>query len=92
MKVRSTEHRDPALTAQDLGSWLRAERAARGRSQEWVAERVGVRRQTLADLEAGRNVELKVLFGALAALGKALAIVDARVDLERLDEVFREED
>jgi hypothetical protein len=53
---------------------------------------VGVRRQTIADLEAGRNVELKVLFGALAALGKALAIVDARVDLERLDEVFREED
>jgi DNA-binding XRE family transcriptional regulator len=53
-----------------------------------VAERVGVRRQTIADLEAGRNVALNVLMGAVGALGKGLAIVDARVDLERLDEIF----
>jgi hypothetical protein len=53
---------------------------------------VGCRRQTIIDLEAGRNVELNVLFGALAALGKGLAIVDARIDVERLNEVFRDED
>ena len=69
-----------ALTAKDLGERVRAEREARGRSQSWVAERVGVRRQTIADLEAGRNVALNVLLGTVAALGKGLAIVDARAD------------
>ena len=53
-----------------------------------MAERVGVRRQTIADLEAGRNVALNVLMGAVTALGKGLAIVDARADLERLEEIF----
>jgi HTH-type transcriptional regulator/antitoxin HipB len=82
----------PALTAKELGKHIRAERKARGRTQAWVAERVGVRRQTIADLEAGRNVALNVLMGTLAALGKGLAVVDARVDLERLEEIFDEEE
>jgi HTH-type transcriptional regulator/antitoxin HipB len=77
-----------SLTAKELGERVRAEREARGRSQSWVAERVGVRRQTIADLEAGRNVALNVLMGAVAALGKGLAIMDARVDLEQLDAIF----
>ena len=81
----------PAFTAKELGERVRAEREARGRSQSWVAERVGVRRQTIADLEAGRNVALNVLMGAVAALGKGLAIVDARADLERLEEIFRDD-
>ena len=79
---------EAAYTATELGALIRAERKARGRSQEWVAERVGCRRQTLADLEAGRNVALNILLGALAALGKGLAVVDARVELERLEEIF----
>ena len=79
---------ETAYTAAELGALIRAERKARGRSQEWVAERVGCRRQTLADLEAGRNVALNILMGALAALGKGLAVVDARVELERLEEIF----
>jgi DNA-binding XRE family transcriptional regulator len=79
---------DPAA----LGEALRAERRARGRTQAWVAERVGCRRQTIADLEAGRNVETRILVGAVAALGKALAIVDARVDLERIEEIFRDDE
>ncbi len=77
-----------AFTAKDLGALIRAERKARGRSQEWIAERVGCRRQTIADLEVGRNVALNVVMGALAALGKGLTIVDARVDLERLGDLF----
>jgi HTH-type transcriptional regulator / antitoxin HipB len=77
-----------AYTPKDLGALIRAERKARGRSQEWIAERVGCRRQTIADLEAGRNVALNVLMGALAALGKGLAVVDAHVDLEHLTEIF----
>ena len=80
-----------AYTPKDLGALIRAERKARGRSQEWIAERVGCRRQTIADLEAGRNVALNVVMGALAALGKGLAVVDARVDLEHLAEIFSDD-
>ncbi len=81
-----------ALNAQDLAIWVRSQRKAQGRSQAWIAEQVGCRRQTIVDLEAGRNVELNILFGALTALGKGLAIVDTRIDVERLNEVFRDED
>jgi len=77
-----------SLTPKELGERVRAEREARGRTQSWIAERVGVRRQTIADLEAGRNVALDVLMGTIAALGKGLAIVDARVNLENLEEIF----
>ena len=83
---------EAAYSAKDLGSLVRAERKARGRSQEWVAERVGCRRQTIADLEAGRNVALNILMGALAALGKGLIVVDARVKLEQLKEIFRDDE
>ena len=81
----------PAYSAKELGPLVRAERKARGRSQEWVAARVGCRRQTIADLEAGRNVALNILMGALAALGKGLAIVDARVEFEHLKEIFSDD-
>jgi DNA-binding XRE family transcriptional regulator len=81
-----------ALNTHDLGIWVRAERKAQGRKQAWVADQVGCRRQTIIDLEAGRNVELNILFGALAVLGKGLAVVDARIDVERLNEIFRDED
>jgi DNA-binding XRE family transcriptional regulator len=77
-----------AYSTQELGILVRAERKARGRSQGWIAEHVGCRRQTIADLEAGRNVALNILMGALSALGKGVAIVDARVELERLEEIF----
>ena len=53
---------------------------------------MSVRRQTIANLEAGRNVALKVLMNALAALGKGLTIIDVRIDPERLDEVFRDDE
>jgi len=77
-----------AFSTTELGALVRAERKARGRTQSWVAARAGYRRQTIADLEAGRNVEINVLMRALAALGKAVTIVDARVDVERLPEIF----
>jgi transcriptional regulator with XRE-family HTH domain len=80
------------LTPKDLGLQIRAERKARGYTQSWVAERVGCRRQTIADLEAGRNVALHILMRTLATLGKGLSIIDARVDLERLADIFRDDD
>jgi len=81
-----------ALSTAELGALVRAERNARGRTQAWVAARTGYRRQTIADLEAGRNVEINVLMGALASLGKALTIADARVDIERLPEIFADDE
>ena len=80
-----------AYSAKELGSLIRAERRARGRSQAWVAERVGCRRQTIADLEAGRNVALYIVMGTLTALGKGLSVVDARVELEHLEEIFSDD-
>jgi hypothetical protein len=52
---------------------------------------VGCRRQTIADIETGRIVALNILMEALAALGKGLAVVDARVDLEHLAEIFSDD-
>jgi len=80
-----------AYSAKQLGALIRAERKARGRSQEWIAERVGCRRQTIADLEAGRNVALHIVMATLTALGKGLSIVDARVELEQLEEIFSDD-
>lgn len=57
-----------------------------------MAAQIGCRRQTIVDLEAGRNVKMNVLFGALAALGKGLVIADARIDVEQLKEIFGDED
>jgi HTH-type transcriptional regulator / antitoxin HipB len=79
-----------ALNSHELGQRLRAERRARGRTQAWLAERVGCQRQTIAELEAGGNVATHILMGALAALGKGLIIADARIDLERIGEIFGE--
>jgi HTH-type transcriptional regulator/antitoxin HipB len=83
---------EPALTSAQLGALIRAERKARRKTQAWVAERTGYRRQTIADLEAGRNVEVNVLLRTLAALGKALTVVDARIDVERLQELFGDDE
>lgn len=59
----------PALMAARLGAAIRTARLARGHTQGALAELLGVRRQTVADLENGRNVGLHVALGALAALG-----------------------
>lgn len=76
------------LSPRDLGLALRAERKALGKTQEELALGVPCRRQTVADLEAGRNVSLHTLMAVLAALGKGLGIVDARVSPERLQQLL----
>ena len=73
-----------AFSASELGSAFRANRRALRRTLQWVADHVGCRRQTIADLEAGKNVGLYTLFAALAALDKGLSIVDTRADLEQI--------
>lgn len=70
----------PILNVKDLGERIRWERKAQARTQSWVANVVGCRRQTIADLESGRNVGITQLVRTTSALGKALAIVDAPVE------------
>lgn len=53
-----------------LGSRLRAARLRRGMSQDMLAERVGVSRQTVSKLEAGDpSISLATTLRMLAALG-----------------------
>jgi transcriptional regulator with XRE-family HTH domain len=80
-----------AFSAADLGAAFRAERLALRRTLQWVADHVGCRRQTIADLEAGKNVGLYTVFAALAALDKGLAIVDSRKELDRLKALLDED-
>lgn len=71
---------------------MRAERRALAVTQRAIAEATQTRRQTIVDLEAGRNVSIHTLFTALSALGKGLAIVDTRVDLDQLQSALSERD
>lgn len=73
-----------SLDPKMFGEAFKDERRALRRTQQEVAAAAGCRRQTIVDLEAGRNVSLQTVFAALAALGKGLVIADARPDLERL--------
>jgi HTH-type transcriptional regulator / antitoxin HipB len=79
------------FSATELGGALRAERVALGRTLQWVADRVGCRRQTIADLEAGKNVGVYIAFAALAALDKGLSIVDSRMELDHLKDLLDED-
>lgn len=79
----------PSITTpRGLGLALRVERKAQGKTQQELAEAIPCRRQTVLDLEAGRNVSLHMLMAALAALGKGLAIVDARVEPSQLQQLL----
>ncbi len=90
--TRFGESKPGYFSASELGQAFRAERKAQGRSLQWVAEKCKLRRQTIADLEAGKNVELFTLMAALNALGKGLLITDRRVALDQLRDIFHEED
>ena len=79
------------FSCSELGAAYRAERKALGQTQAGIAKRVGCRRQTIADIEAGKNVAMYTLMAALSALGKGLVIMDAKVDLDNLAAMFPDE-
>lgn len=80
------------FSARELGEAFRAERKALGRSQAWVADQCKCRRQTIIDLEHGKNVKVFTLIAALTALGKGMCIVDRRIDIDLVGELFTEDD
>jgi transcriptional regulator with XRE-family HTH domain len=77
-------------TSTGLGQSIRAHRKSLGYSLKTIAARIGCRRQTLADLEAGKNVGVHTLMAVLAVLDKGLLVADKRPDLDRLREIFDE--
>ena len=77
-----------SFNPRELGRALRAERRALGLTQQALAESAGYRRQTIVDLEAGRNVSVQTLFAALSALGKGLRLMDARPDPDQLSSLL----
>lgn len=77
-----------AQDSQTFGQLLRAERKALGKTQADVAAAIGTRRQTIADLESGKNVGSHIVFAVLAALGKMVAITDARPDLDTIQAIM----
>lgn len=78
--------------AQALGLAIKAERRAVGKTQAQVAAVVGCRRQTVADLEAGRNVTVGTLLSTLGAIGKRLQLVDSRPELDQLASLLDDPD
>ena len=68
----------------DFGRAFRAERRALGKTQQEVADVAECRRQTIADLEAGRNVTLYTAMKALQVLSKGVRIADVRPEFECL--------
>lgn len=91
-KDASTVSALPLLLAPDFGAAFRRERKAQGRTQQWVANKAGVTRFTITQLEAGQNVGLHHVLAALTALGKGLSIVSARPDYDQIKEIFRDEE
>lgn len=60
-----------------FGAAIRQQRKALGLTQEEVARRVGCRRQTIVELEGGKNVRLDLALAAMTALGHGLQVVPA---------------
>jgi HTH-type transcriptional regulator / antitoxin HipB len=80
------------LLAADFGKAFRRERKARGLTQLRVAQKAGVTRFTITQLESGQNVGLHHVLAALAVLEKGLSIVSARPDFDQLAELFDDDE
>ncbi|MCM4079475.1 helix-turn-helix domain-containing protein [Paractinoplanes hotanensis] len=64
----------------DLGLYLRERRRAAGMTQVQLADRAGVSRRWLSDLEAGKpTAEVGLVFKVVSALG---LLIDVRVEPE----------
>ncbi|VVE00063.1 hypothetical protein PTE30175_02007 [Pandoraea terrae] len=80
-----------SLTAADFGEAFRNERRKLKKSQAWVAEQAGIRRETVVQLEQGQNVGLHVIMRALGAIGKGLMIASDRPDYDMVRKMIRDE-
>lgn len=81
-----------AFSPADLGKLVRAERKARGRTQQEVAAIAGVRRQTISDLESGSNASVHTLMTVLAALDQGVLLTTKQMNVDRIHELLDGED
>ena len=79
------------IDLKSLGASFKRERLAVGLTQAEVAHKAGLRRETIIQLESGASISANTLIQATSALGKTLAIMDRRLDYDRLDEVFNDD-
>ena len=94
-KNMSTQLHYPAISAQrrassplEFGAIYRAERKALGKTLADIAKAVGCRRQTIADIEAGKNVGMLTVFMALAALGKCVEMKSTRYEFGSIPDLM----
>jgi HTH-type transcriptional regulator/antitoxin HipB len=73
-----------------LGAALQRERKRQGMTQTQLAEKAGVRQQTISAVEGGKpRSELQVIFDIMAALGLEMSLqARGRQDAPRLEELF----
>lgn len=90
--ISNSSNLTPAFSASDVGLLIRSERRARGLTQQELANKIRCSRQTIIEIESGGNVSLYTLMSILSGLGKGLEIVDARIDVDRLAEIFGDDD
>lgn len=69
-----------ASSPREFGTLYRTERKAQGKTLQDIAKVAACRRQTIADIEEGKNVGLLTVFMALAALGKCVEIKSTRYE------------
>ncbi len=78
-----------AATLGELAEMFRGERKALGLTQTQVAERAGCRRQTIADIEQGRNVGSLLLLKAIGAISKRVQLCARQgLDLENVRSIL----
>jgi transcriptional regulator with XRE-family HTH domain len=84
--------RKTCSTPAEFGQAFRQEREALGLTQSDVANAARCRRQTIGDLEEGKNVGMLTMFRALGAIGKRLAIHADRPDAADIARMLEDEE
>ncbi|WP_246794163.1 helix-turn-helix transcriptional regulator [Burkholderia perseverans] len=79
-----------AVIPAQFGESFRRERAQRKLTQAGLAEKAGVTRQTILQIEKGENVGLHAIMRALAALNMGLRIDTAQINYDDVEGLFDE--
>ncbi len=78
--------------APGLGAQLRAQRRARGLTQEELATLAQISRRTLISIEQGKSAELAKVFAVLRTLGLRMKVEPAPLDRFGLGSLDQETD
>ncbi|KKB63392.1 hypothetical protein WM40_11620 [Robbsia andropogonis] len=70
-----------------FGECFRKERKALALTQEQLAQKVGLARQTISQIEKGENVGLHTILAALSGLRKGLRIDTARINYDEIGQL-----